>query len=450
MQVKITPTTAAAIGGSIGLVVWFALLHWRKSPALFGRLVVGVICIGLLFRVAFALFTPTFFAPDEQSHFNYVKYLYTYHAFPVQHSQTDAPSNDWEYYQPPLYYILCLPVYWIANHVSAEDRDVLVCSLRSMSIVLWIANIYFARKLLDRLQMTDMYVRGFILCVVALLPTYAVLSSSINNDNLLITLGGLLLYILAQNITTGRSVWLGVLLGVALLTKLTAVVYVFAIAAVLVAQYAAGRLSLVVTTSRFLTTTSIAAIMWLPWGLRNVSVYNDLTAESVANVPHRWRSTSDAITTVLKTIAKSFSSVSGIYNNIEFFPIVGFVLLGVACLGIVYALLRRPTFFDDQPSAHANIFFMSAMALTVIVNYVLVLRFGLLYNQGQGRFLYPMIIPIALLMAIGIKHALNTTQAHVHAAGCLVSYFLAFAGFNLALFATTGPATLIQQRITVP
>ncbi len=434
----------------MGLVVWFGLLHRRKSPALFGRLIVGMICIGLLFRVAFALFTPIFFAPDEQSHFNYVKYLYTHQAFPVQHSKTDAPSNDWEYYQPPLYYILCLPFYWISYHVSGEDYHVLVRSLRGISIILWITNMYFVRKLLDRLQVTDIYFRGFVLCMVALLPTYTTLSSSINNDNLLIMLGGLLLYVLTQEITGDRAIWLGVLLGIALLTKLTAVVYVFAIATVLIARYAAGTLSLVVTIYRFLTATIIAAMMWLPWGLRNTIIYGDFTAESVANVPYRWRSVNDAITTVIKSIAKSFSSVSGIYNNIEFFPIVGFILLGVACFGIVYAIFRRPTFFNNQQVSHTNTLFMPSMALTVIINYVLVLRFGLLYNQGQGRFLYPMIIPIALLMAIGIKHTLNTTQAYVHAAGFFVSYFLAFAGFNLALFVATDPATLLQQRITVP
>jgi hypothetical protein len=53
-----------------------------------------VISIGLVCRLAFSILTPTFYAPDEQSHFNYVKYLAEKRSFPIQTSRTDSPTND--------------------------------------------------------------------------------------------------------------------------------------------------------------------------------------------------------------------------------------------------------------------------------------------------------------------------------------------------------------------
>ncbi|MBU1651347.1 hypothetical protein KKA00_03950 [bacterium] len=50
---------------------------------------------------------------DEAAHLNYVKYLADHHDLPVQTTsvQVGAESNEYEYYQPPLYYSLMQPFY---------------------------------------------------------------------------------------------------------------------------------------------------------------------------------------------------------------------------------------------------------------------------------------------------------------------------------------------------
>lgn len=47
---------------------------------------------------------------DDPAHLNYVRYLAEHHAFPVQTHHSREPG-DFEYYQPPLYYLVCAPLY---------------------------------------------------------------------------------------------------------------------------------------------------------------------------------------------------------------------------------------------------------------------------------------------------------------------------------------------------
>ncbi len=96
---------------------------------------------------------------------------------------------------------------------------------------------------------------------------------------------------------------------------------------------------------------------------------------------------------------------------------------------------------------------MLGMALAVIINFALVVRFGFLYNQGQGRFLYPMLAPISVFIAVGIKLMMGSKcpqNAHIHAIGFFVAYLLSFTGFSLAVFYTIDPQVLLQRDIRFP
>jgi hypothetical protein len=352
-------------------------------------------------------------------------------------SKTDAPTNDWEYYQPPLYYIVCVPVYWTASSLFGDQTSMVVRSIRLVSIVLWLINLIVTQKILDRLQVNDTFVRVIVIGMVSLVPTYAFISASINNDNLMITLGGLFLYLLSGNISIGRAVLLGALLGIMLLTKLTAVVFVFALGAVLGVYYLARAVSFTTALSRFLLASTIAAFLWLPWGLRNIRVYGDITAENVANIPYHWRQSADAWNGIPDYLGRSFWSVSGIHNNVQFFPAGGIALIGLAVLGLCYGAMSKRRVILRCLLSDRQVQYLAAMLLAIVVNILLVVRFGILYNQGQGRFLYPMLIPIAIFTALGIKSwpiKDYVKNLHIHIAGLLVVYVLCYIGFSLAVF----------------
>jgi len=285
------------------------------------------------------------------------------------------------------------------------------------------------------LRINSMFVRIFSVSMVGLLPAYTFLSASINNDNLLITIGGMILYLATKANHAKTSLLIGFLLGLALLTKLTAVIYI-ALVMLLLLNRLLGRSLSVSSAALHLLLIGIPALsVSLPWFVRNLYTYGDFTAETVANIPQHWDSMYNAFIRTLSVMQQSFWAVSGIYNNVTFLPMIGVYLTCLAIAGICYAMLAKDESFWNVFDIRSKNF-IAAAAVAILVNLVLVARFGILYNQGQGRFLFPLLIPISLFMAIGIMFIgveKRTGNAAVHAVGLFATYLLAFTGFSLAV-----------------
>ena len=111
----------------------------------FALLIVGILC-----RVAFAWFTPAFYAPDEQPHYHYIRYLAEHHSLPVLNTRLGDASKEWEYFQPPLYYALLVPAFQAAQALF-EQPAAIVRVLRTFSILLWLLNVWLGVVLLRRL-----------------------------------------------------------------------------------------------------------------------------------------------------------------------------------------------------------------------------------------------------------------------------------------------------------
>jgi len=424
------------IFAAVFLLLLYALYRYRSSQIPFRRICLSVTVIGVCCRLFFLFFTPTFYAPDEQAHFNYVKYLYDNRSFPVQTTRTGAPTNDWEYYQPPLYYLVSAPIYATSMTSFNGDHHTSVRMIRLLSILLWGINVLLALKVLDNLRVKNTFVKTFVISMISFLPTYASLSSVVNNDNLLITLGGAILYLLSKKRSVSNSLVLAVVLGLALLTKLTAVIYLLLIVAMLLLQWMRKRLSFSSAGFHLVLILVLAGVVASPWYVRNVIVYGDITAEKIANIRVHWPSTSYALQFIQQYMKESFWSVAGIRNNIRFLPTAGIYLSYLALVGLLYGLVLRRRemvdFFEDEGTA-----FLTASALAIVANIALVFRFAVLYSQGQGRFLFPMLIPISLLMAIGLK-MLGITRlsrnAHLFPVAFFLAYLLSFMSHTSKIF----------------
>lgn len=422
---------------AIGALLWLALA-WRSAASSLPvqRLVLIVFMVGLACRLVLLVATPTFYAPDEQPHFNYVKYLYEQRQFPVQTSQTNDQTNDWEYYQPPLYYLLEVPVYAVARAAFGDNTDRIVRALRAMSIVLWGCNVLLLWGIMRRLRIRNDFVIACAACLICLLPTYMLISSVMNNDNLLVALGGALLYLMTGPLGWRRALLMGVLLGALLLTKLSAAVYAIALVALVLALVLQKRLSAARAIGLLALMGMVAGLLFAPWALRNWYVYGDLTAEKVANVPYHWPSTVEALRSTHRYIVTSFWAVSGIYNNFVFRPTLSFVLTYLVLGGLVIELATRYRAYRCAMSTPRGPF-LAACAVGVIANLALVVRFGLLYAQGQGRLLFPMLIPLALFFAMGLRglQLERLPHARVHVAGLFTIYALVFTGFCVMAYA---------------
>jgi hypothetical protein len=178
--------------------VWLALWWRQRNQATNLRSLFGVVLVsGLVIRLAYVFLTPIFYAPDEQSHFNYIKHLAEKKSFPVQTSKLGDASNDWENNQPPLYYLVATPIFGAMQAVFHNQTSTVI-AIRLFSVALWLLNAWLVIVSLRRLKIQDGFVAAFVMAMVCLLPTYTFVSSAINNDNLLATIGGGLLCLLTQ------------------------------------------------------------------------------------------------------------------------------------------------------------------------------------------------------------------------------------------------------------
>jgi hypothetical protein len=76
---------------------------------------------------------------------------------------------------------------------------------------------------------------------------------------------------------------------------------------------------------------------------------------------------------------------------------------------------------------------LAAFLLAVLINVVLALRFGYLFGMGQGRHLFPLLYPIAFLLAARLR-TLPVKNLDIHAAGFWVTYAITFVVFSLGRF----------------
>jgi hypothetical protein len=185
----------------------------------------------------------------------------------------------------------------------------------------------------------------------------------------------------------------------------------------------------------FLIGIAVAALMWAPWGWRNLVIYGSLTAESMANVPRAWSSIGQAVFGSLYYMHNSFWSVSGIHNNVYgIYPRVGLVISFLVAGGWLVGLAKR--WRETLLLAGQQIEIAMAMLLTILVNAALVLRFGILYGQAQGRFLFPLLLPIALLLGTGLRapQILSVNRTRIHMAGIQITYLVSFAAYSLGTF----------------
>ncbi len=423
--------TLMALG--LGSLLWWQLYRRHrysggKRPNLFPALLaIGVIC-----RLAYTFLTPTFYAPDEQSHFNHIKYIATHGEFAIQTTKLGDSTNEWEHNQPPLYYLALAPLYRFAEVIGLNQTGS-VLFLRSFSFLLWLLNIWFGVTLLNRLQITDKIVRTFFLGLLCLLPTYTFSSAAINNDNLLITLGGALLCLLSRrDYSVKVSLLAGLLLGLALLTKQSAVVFIPIIVALGLVEMLKQRVSWNSGLTFLALALGSAFLLYLPWAIRNWQVYHSLTPEFAVVDAIKWPSFAYGCASAAHNLVKTFWAVSGIANDVGYpFPLLGMLFL-IACFGAGQLGLQRKRSFDALHSP-ANRPLLLAMRIGVFINLLLVLRFGYLFGMGQGRHLFPVLFPIALLLGNWLR-SLNVKKLEVHIAGCWILYAVTFAAYSLACF----------------
>jgi 4-amino-4-deoxy-L-arabinose transferase-like glycosyltransferase len=388
-----------------------------------------VVYLGL--ALGYAVATPRWNNPDEPAHFNYLAQLATSGRLPVlqpgdwdsaQLSQrlqsgrftTGEPIDSFRYegHQPPLYYALMAPVY----RLTAGRSGFQVVALRCGSIVLGLVLlglVYATTRTLapDRPELPPLAAG-----TVAFIPMHTAMTAAINNDTLAEVLASASILVsvlgLRRGFTTRLVVLLGVLGGLVLLTKVT--IYLFfplaLVAIALEASRQAGPAAQSRATRQIALAVAIAGLISGWWFVRDVAVYgwpdlfglirhDRVVVGQPRPAPLDW--TLEPLRYFLYNTFRSFWAQFGwsavVVDPVQQRPYWLYLLLvGLASGGLVRFWRRE---LPGWPLGAASGLFLILAALVLVAAEVAV--YNLSFIQAQGRYLFPAILPIGLLLGLG-------------------------------------------------
>ena len=431
-----------------GIAFWAHLIGMDRQASLpTAKLLRRLLGFGLMLRVVFALCTPTFYAPDERLHYCYLLHLDQFRSFPVKGLGQPLPEGfppphlipnepyDGEFTQPPLYYLLLLPLHRFAALFDVSD-PLAVRYLRLCNVILWLTGAILVLRALRRLNLSEEFIGVFVMAMVCLLPSYVFLTSMINNDNLLFALGCLIIFLAASEQCLRHSVLMGIALGCSLLTKMHGLSYLLIPVTVAAVDSLRRRGSLRILVVNLFIAILLTITICAPWAIRNVMVYSDLTGVMITQPVTRWTSAVGSADTVRRNITQTFWSASGLTNNVRFLPVLGAHLWYLSLLGWGWRLLRRPKSSLDRLEGD-RISLWIGIGASIAANLVMAVVYGFLYGQPQGRYLFPSLFGIGLFTAmgldfLGVRQRIQESRAHV--VGFFATYAFCFTVYSLILF----------------
>jgi 4-amino-4-deoxy-L-arabinose transferase-like glycosyltransferase len=396
-------------------------------------ILVGYLLLGSLY----ALFTPPWQTPDEPAHFNYVRHIAETGTLPelqrgdypaeyLEQLKTQRFSPElsiapvrYESHQPPLYYLLAAGVYRL---VGGQDLVANMRVLRLFSLLLGACTLALSYATVVSLFPGQMTLAGAVTCFAATLPMHLSMTTAVNSDALSELLAVASILLVVRSAATGwskrRAVAIGLLLGLALLTKMQAYV------AVALALAGLAWDGMVQGTSRLgrvlrlaATMVGTALLVALPWLLRNASVYGwgDLLAMARHDQVVQGQFTTLAyvaqhgLGALLKSgVLTTFQSFWGQFGWMAVpMPPRVYTLLAVACgvsaIGLVGALIT---------GALARLTMAQRRSLLLLAVWLLVTTAGfvwwnLRFLQHQGRYLFPALVPIGVGLVMGLAQAVK-------------------------------------------
>jgi len=454
----------------------------RPAPWLLPAIVLVYLILGTLY----AIYTPAWQAPDEPAHYNYVQYLAGHHRFPIL-KPGDYPADyleeiktahfppemsiapiRYEFHQPPLYYLLVVPVYRLFGGA--------LLPLRLFSVVMGALLLLVVYWVVGELAPERPFLALGATAFVAFLPMHLAMTAAVNNDTLaeLLLATVLLLCIRYLKLGTAPAAWpqearllvlLGVTTGLAFVTKSS--IY---IALPLVLTAIAARHLWLEGERASLTGALRAAILYLlpavalalPWWLRNIAIYGGF--DFLGLVRH-----DQVVAGQLRTA--EFVAEHGVARLVRDFAVTSFqsfwgqfgwmgvlldrrlyqalaILSALALLGFAIwaaSIWRRRGAFASWQWAAGGL-----LALAGLLTLATYLWYNAGFLQHQGRYLFRALMPLGLAAALGWREALRRERAWALVALILLcALALKVAGllpnWTLLMLAATAAALAVRR-----
>ena len=393
---------------------------------------------------ALIVLVPSFEKPDEPGHLDYIRFLAREHRLPGPLKEAPYHESFWQGLHPPLYHALGaawlkaadrpgkltgarwkLPAFnrnspmFGGNEVRyfrhpEGDRFPyrypfnLIRSLRLPGLLFGLGTVLATAYAAGPLFGAGSAWALLAVVAVALSPQVCFIAGSISNDGLAMLLGalvtalGLRIMITRKTPRPEEAAALGLLAALAMLTRTAAgAAAVFGLACLL----AAGGKSRGRSLALFLA-AALLPVLWLP--VRNLLLYGDLTGwkqfvlvHAAQLKPHTLLSDYFLSIRAGSFPVRVFESFWGCFGwmNLKlpaaiYLALAGMTGLAVAGLGIDLG--------KDRPQRSRP---LALLGLPVVIAGGLLVLLNLSFTQPQGRYLFPALVPLALLLAAGLRHA---------------------------------------------
>jgi len=440
-------------------------LSWIREKVTNDLPLVLLLALFLILGVIYNLITPLWEAPDETGHFSYVLYL-------TQEQRLPVMGEIHEAYQPPLYYALgAMATFWIHTSDigellrhnprfiwSGEGNEINVMIhgndelfpyhgaalamhvVRFLSTLLGMLTVLTTYLLAREIFPESRYVALGATAINAFIPQFIFMNSVINNDSLLITLSSLCLLqmvriIRGKEVSRATFLWLGLFLGLSLMTKQSALVLVpLAILAIVMGALKAREFAKFAKWGVVTFLLALALVLW--WYLRNQFLYGDplgLAVFHATYVQEDGITVFDNWSTMKSFLGKMHASFWARFGwmNVEADDLIIQALklpYLAAATGLALLPLRRSHTSEDQTRLQLIAFLL----LGIVACFIWVMGYCMIVGGVaiQGRNLFPAISAISTLLALGLANLLPKRLSFVP-----LTIFIAL----LALLASLSP-----------
>lgn len=399
------------------------------NPRLESVLLTAVLLLSLATGMLYAFLLPPWELIDEEQHFHYVQYLAEGRGLPVLGQTFLSPevidsiftTNRWaaygitrpssrdpqamgleglsyEAYQPPLAYLVSLPVYKLLASGDILNR---LLGLRVLTVLIGTATVFLAYQMARTLAPGYGSIAFGSASLLTLIPERVISVSRFNNDALVEALSVATLLLLISGIQKGfgwrLTLGVGVILGGAILAKANGLLLLPVAAIALGLTYMRGMMPWQEALRRAICVFSIAAATagWVFF--RNMNLYGDPTGVGTfLNLISFRLDTSPFIFTW--ELFRGFWAMWWEGRLAMAFMAIMAVIVLVAVFGLLRLLFRNSM---NRPG-------MALLIVFALLNIVAVwwsARIGLV-PVVQGRLLLPAVSSLSILLVWGLVAAL--------------------------------------------
>lgn len=420
---------------------------WKQHRWLI-LIVVSFVILGTIYSMA----VPMWEAPDESGHFPYILHLIRHHQLP---DQRPGGKTVGEGHQPPLYYLIgAVAISWVdtsglslmhrsnpdfiwkgkgtdvnaAIHGSIETFPYQGTSLamhlvRFLSVLMGAATVTSTYGIAQTLFPEQQSLAVGAALINATIPQFLFLSGVVNNDNLVIALSALSLWVMVKILQEGntrrRSLILGATLGLALISKGSALQLLpLAGYAILFARGERSvRASLVYLA--WMLVPALVLSGW--WFARNWVLYADPLGLQLFLSTHPPFEGSDFTQWstwrfFLQKMHTSFWAQFG-WMNILLEPVIYRLLQGWYILVLIGLVLRGVRYTHSRKTApHPTAFMLLWLSIGAAWAWVISYSITLGGFGWQGRYLFPALPAFSVLSALGLSRLVPQRWATLGAA----------------------------------